>query len=403
MDMQFFKRLLGAFEQKRLTGKEITILYSVIGVILIGSMWQLRSMGYTPSTLILEQVMPKTTSTHVGSKLLYKWLYTLTDIEWDQPDLIIMGVTPYRKSVYMEKIASGEVKGYFDQDENTYLAEAEVEIEVPSSESMPKSDDIDNSLEYLQFKDTSYVYKNYMTAPSSMEFDLDMLEKWDFYELINKPISLKESVEEPQVLIFHTHSREEYIGGLTVVDIAEALKKELEENYGIGVLHVTDSFYESSNTGNRPTGGEYERMEPVIREVLNENPSISVVIDLHRDGVNEGVHLVTEIDGKQTAKIMFVNGLCLNRNMAGEVEEKKALPNPYIGDNLAFSLQAQVQMNQLYPGLSRKIYLNEWRYSTHMRAYSLLMEWGAQTNTSEEAVNAVGPVAEILAKVLQKD
>ena len=86
-----------------------------------------------------------------------------------------------------------------------------------------------------------------------------------------------------------------------------------------------------------------------------------------------------------------------------EVEEKEDLPNPYIGDNLAFSLQSVVKMNELYPGLSRKIYLNEWRYSTHMRPYSLLMEWGAQTNTSEEAMNAVEPVAEILAKVLQKD
>ena len=127
------------------------------------------------------------------------------------------------------------------------------------------------------------------------------------------------------------------------------------------------------------------------------------MIDLHRDGVKEGVHLVTEINGKQTAKIMFVKGLCLNRNIAGEVEEKEDLPNPYIGDNLAFSLQSVVKMNELYPGLSRKIYLNERRYSTHMRPYSHFMEWGAQTNTSEEAMNAVEPVAEIQAKVLQKD
>ena len=119
--------------------------------------------------------------------------------------------------------------------------------------------------------------------------------------------------------------------------------------------------------------------------------------------MNENVHLVTDINGKQTARIMLVNALCLNRNLAGEVEEKTDLPNPYIGDNLALSMQTLLKMNELYPGLSRKIYLNEWRYSTHMRPYSLLMEWGAQTNTSEEAMNAVGPVAEILAKVMQKD
>ena len=100
---------------------------------------------------------------------------------------------------------------------------------------------------------------------------------------------------------------------------------------------------------------------------------------------------------------MFVNALCLNRNMAGEVEEKVDLPNPYIGDNLAISMQTLLKMNELYPGLSRKIYFNEWRYSTHMKPYSLLVEWGAQTNTTEEALNAVEPFAEVLAKVLQKD
>ena len=89
--------------------------------------------------------------------------------------------------------------------------------------------------------------------------------------------------------------------------------------------------------------------------------------------------------------------------MAGEVEEKKDLPNPYIGDNLALSLQMSVQLNENYPGLARKIYLNEWRYSTHMKANSLLLEWGAQTNTDQEAMNSVEPVAEILSKVLQKD
>ena len=395
--MQFIKKLTTTVQQKRLCGKEIAILYGVIGAILIGSLYQLRNMGYTPNTLLIQRVMPKIQGSTLGSQLFYRWLYTLTDIEWNRPSSMIMSITPYRKSIYMEKVASGEIKGYFEQDENTYLAEEE------DSNYTPKTPTITNAQDYLNFKDVSYVYKNYMTAPGKMEFDLDMIEKWNFYELITKPISVENEKEGPKVLIFHTHCREEYIGGLTVIDVGEALKETLESQYGIEVLHVTESFYESSNTSNRPTGGEYERMEPTIREVLEQHPSISVVIDLHRDGVNEGVHLVTDIDGKETARIMFVNGLCLNRNIAGEVEEKEDLPNPYIGDNLAFSLQAQVQMNELYPGLSRKIYLNEWRYSTHMKPYSLLMEWGAQTNTSEEAMNAVGPVAEILAKVLQKD
>lgn len=65
---------------------------------------------------------------------------------------------------------------------------------------------------------------------------------------------------------------------------------------------------------------------PVSGQVLEENPTIQVVIDLHRDGVPEGKHLVTEINGKPTAQIMYFNGL--SRTVKnGNLD---TLPNPYI-------------------------------------------------------------------------
>ena len=392
-----WRKKLSQITQKKLSCKEIVILYSMLGVIILGSFYHLKNMGYTPNMLILKNVISRGDEAHIGKQLFHKWMYTLTGIEWSKPTLALMNITPYRQQIYSKQVACGEIKGYFEQDENTHFTQGDLDVYIPQVPTITSMQD------YLQFKDKSYVYNHYFTAPAKMEFGLDMLDKWDFYDLVTKPIALDTQTEGPKILIFHTHSREAYIGGLTVVDVAEALADTLEKEYNIEVLHVTDSFYEDDNESAYPTGGEYERMEPTIRSVLEAHPSISVVIDLHRDGVNENVHLVTEIEGKQAAKIMFVNGLCLNRNIMGEVEEKVGLSNPYIGDNLAFSLQSMVYMNQQYPGLARKIYLNEWRYSTHMKPYSLLLEWGAQTNTSEEAMNAVGPVAEILAKVLQKD
>lgn len=60
-----------------------------------------------------------------------------------------------------------------------------------------------------------------------------------------------------------------------------------------------------------------------------------MVIDLHRDGVADDTHLVTEIDGKPTAQIMFLNGMSrLSQN--GDIEY---LPNSHKIENLAFSLQ----------------------------------------------------------------
>ena len=69
-------------------------------------------------------------------------------------------------------------------------------------------------------------------------------------------------------------------------------------------------------------------------------------------------------------------------------------------ENLAFSFQMQVAALEYYPGLSRKNYLNAYRYNMHLRGKSLLVELGAQTNSVEEIKNAIGPLAHILDIVL---
>ena len=140
----------------------------------------------------------------------------------------------------------------------------------------------------------------------------------------------------------------------------------------------------------------YEMAEKGVKKILNQNPSIEVVIDLHRDGVPETTHLVTTLDGKQTAKFMFFNGLSRTKTN-GDIAYLK---NPYIQDNLAFSFQMQLQTESMYPGLARRIYLKGYRYSLHMMPKSLLIEAGAQTNTVEEIKNAMDLLAKVLSKVL---
>ncbi len=394
-------KVMNARRQNMSTNKvKIGFLYGLLGVFLLSNLYSMRQSGYSPNELFLKLSFPyqnqekKTTA----DGPLEQCFSFLTDLKWKEPFSILASIMPYRKLSNPYPLARGEIKGYFEQgEESSFISEEKGEKYTPNLPSAKTREDL------ARFKDPAYVYEHYMSAKPQMEFGLDMLEKWNLYDLVTQPISFKTTGDGPKVLIFHTHAREDFIGGATVADVGEALKKTLEEEYGIGVIHNTSEFYRPSNSTKFPSGDEYETMEPVIRKILDENPSIEVVIDLHRDGVNENVHLVTDINGKQTARIMFVNALCLNRNMAGEVEEKVDLPNPYIGDNLALSMQTLLKMNELYPGLSRKIYFNEWRYSTHMKPYSLLVEWGAQTNTTEEALNAVEPFAEVLAKVLQKD
>jgi stage II sporulation protein P len=136
-----------------------------------------------------------------------------------------------------------------------------------------------------------------------------------------------------------------------------------------------------------------------VTGILEEYPSIEVLLDLHRDGVSEDVHLVTEVDGKQTAQFMFFNGLSYSKRN-GAISY---LPNPYIGENLGLSLQLKLACEKYYPGVSRKIYLKSLRYNLHLRPKSLLVEAGAQTNTLEEMMNAMEPLAFVLNSVLSNE
>jgi stage II sporulation protein P len=174
-----------------------------------------------------------------------------------------------------------------------------------------------------------------------------------------------------------------------VVGVGDYLTSLLTEK-GFTVLHHKGQY----DVGDRDHA--YSNAAPAIQQLLNDNPSIQVVIDLHRDGVNENTRLVTEQNGKKMAKIMFFNGLS-RTTAAGDIPYLK---NPYIADNLAFSFQMQLAAAEYYPDLTRRIYLKGYRFNMHFCPKSMLVEVGAQTNTFEEAKNAMEPLSDLLAKVL---
>lgn len=255
--------------------------------------------------------------------------------------------------------------------------------------------------ELAKMKDLQYLRSNYYIVDSRTSL---LSGDIDVEQALSLDLTIEKTKKEPKILIFHTHIHEGFADsdmskGLSegIWGVGEELKRILEEEYGIGVIHDAGQ-YDMVN-GKGQTTGAYERMEPPIREILKKYPSIEVCIDLHRDGVAEGTRLVTEIDGKQCAQVMFFNGLCrLNKN--GTPQPISGLENPYLKENLAFSLQMKTAANQLYPNFTRKIYLNAYRFSLHFMPRSTLIEVGAQTNTKAEAKNAMKPLAQVLASVL---
>lgn len=93
---------------------------------------------------------------------------------------------------------------------------------------------------------------------------------------------------------------------------------------------------------------------------------------------------------------MYFNGLSRTR-ANGDITY---LPNPYIQDNLAFSLQMELASERMFPGFARHIYLRAYRYNLHLLPKSLLIEAGAQTNTVQEMKNAMEVLAETLCQVI---
>lgn len=254
----------------------------------------------------------------------------------------------------------------------------------------------DLSLEKL--RDFNYLVSKLYTVDSTTTIGPDQL---NVDQLLSKDMHINRSKKGPKVLIFHTHSQETFADSVpgdtntSIVGMGAYLADKLN-SMGIETIHH-DGVYDLID-GKLDRSKAYEMSEKGVREILNQYPTIEVVIDLHRDGVRDDVHLVTDVNGKQAARIMFFNGLSRTKTN-GDIEY---LYNPYIQDNLSFSLQMQLAAESMYPDFTRRIYLKGYRYSLHMMPKSLLIEAGAQTNTVEEVRNSMDILANILNEVLVK-
>ncbi len=201
---------------------------------------------------------------------------------------------------------------------------------------------------------------------------------------------------EPKILIFHTHGTEGYadMPKYGILEVGDYLAQILNDKYGIATMHHKGVYDETGVTG------AYGRMTNGVQPILDENPSIEIAIDMHRDGIGGDGRLVTTVNGKEVAKVMLVNGLSKLLQDNGEMAPISYLPNPNLQDNLAFSFHTKMAADLLYPGYMRQMYLKAYRYSTFMLPKSLLLEVGAEGNTLQEAKDAMEPFAEILYTVL---
>ena len=236
-----------------------------------------------------------------------------------------------------------------------------------------------------------------MEDASGLEIRYNCSLRPDLEDLMAKPLSWDLNTQEPRVLILHTHATESYTRQGEIYQESSAYRTldeqynmisvgdrvtELLEEAGIGVIHDRQLHdYPSYN-------GSYTHARKSIQKILEENPSICLVLDLHRDAsgdLNNQFRPVASVDGEDTAQIMLVMGT----NASGQ-------NHPEWQENLALGLKLQTQLERQAPGITRPISLRAQRFNQDLTKGSLLIEMGAAGNSHAEALRAADQLAKAL-------
>lgn len=326
---------------------------------------------------------------------LFALCYAQNQIHVDEEDLKMMENENKKAAkeenwIVREESALEEITK--EKEENEKIEAATVK-EKEETETVKKN----TLVERLKKKKTvDFLIDNFYIVDSTTCVDKSVFKVKEFLE---RDFSIKK-IDKPQILIFHTHAGTEYFADGTskkdsIVATGTYLTQILEEDYGYQVIHDETKFDYINGKADRNKA--YSQALTAITKTLEENPSIQVVIDLHRDGVNSDLRRVTEIDGKPTAQFMIFNGLSRNKN--GNISY---LYNPNLEANLAFGLQIKLKAMELYPDLTIRNYLKGYRYNMHLRERYLLIELGNENTTVEEARNAMPCLAKVLNEVLKK-
>lgn len=223
-------------------------------------------------------------------------------------------------------------------------------------------------------------------------------------ELIKGPKLRLKNTQKPQVLIVHTHTTESYMleerayytdkdktrttnNNENIVAVGKVLKSTLEAK-GIGVVHATEKHDYPEYTG------AYSRTAETIKKYLKQYPTIKVVIDLHRDSMQESngtkKAVVTTVNGKKAAQVMLVSG-CQDGAVTG-------FPN--WRENFRLAIKLQQTMEVMYPSLARPILFTARKYNQNITTGSLLIECGTDANTLEQAKYSATLVGNALASTL---
>ena len=218
------------------------------------------------------------------------------------------------------------------------------------------------------------------------------------------PFKLDKNSDKPQVLIYHTHTTESFepyardfydssfyskTTDMTknIVSVGDNICKQLD---AAGVTYVHDTLVHDYPSYNEA----YASSRKTVQEILKKYPSIKIVLDVHRDGIQreDGTRIapVVQIGGRQAAQIMIISG-CDDGTMG--------MPNYLLNFRLASRLQSQIESD--WNGLTRPVLFDYRHYNQDLTTGSLLIEVGSHGNSIDQAQYSGELIGKSIAKLFE--
>ena len=207
----------------------------------------------------------------------------------------------------------------------------------------------------------------------------------------------KLGADAPQVLILHTHGSEAYTmpegqeyvstgtfrtadGSVSVIRVGDEIAAALSQ-HGISVLHDR-ALYDDPEYN-----GAYYRAEDAIEAYLEKYPSISFILDVHRDALEDKAGHQYKVITREVPSCAQVS-LVMGSSWEGWQE------------NLKLAVAVQQHLTDQYPTLMRPVTVRNSDYNEYFTPGSLLVEIGAAGNSLDEALKAVRVFGEGFAEVV---
>ena len=227
--------------------------------------------------------------------------------------------------------------------------------------------------------------------------------EFDAGALLTRPLNFDVSRAGPLVLIVHTHGTEAYTptdaddyppaGAYHTEDVTHNVVRVGQVLADRLNAHGIETLNDETLCDLESYSAAYDTAAEVIASYLDKYPSIQMVIDLHRDAIEDTdgsqLAMTAELDGEDCARLLFVMGT----NACG-------LEHPNWQDNLSCALKLQVMGEQRHPGWFRQMSVRSSRYNEYFTPCSVLLEVGAAGNTLAQAERSAERFGDLLADLL---